>query len=1067
MENRKKAFFSNQLEILLSNLKKELFLNKSFSTKRFVVVPSRHIKNWIEEAFASDKEYGVCSFVKFIDASQMDSFFLDFFDTEKKLPTIFELSLLIETEIRKSVSLSLPEEKEIIDYLEIDGNFSKKAKRRLKLLSDELAVLFLLYGVFGTKLDFESNDSWQMRIWRKIFSEKWTFPINELEYPRALQDVEIHFFALNFLPKIYCDFLEKLSFCNLYFLSPCMYFWEDVCSKKEKRALENFFSKKIDLNNHEEVETYLEDTNPLLANFGKIQKEFLKNVNFDSFEVFENYSVSYDNWLEKNEFDISLLSALKQDLLHLRNPNIQYIIKKDTSSVEVHEAPNKKREIEILYDFILKELSFVKPIDITVLCSNIKEYEPYIHLVFNSNDEVPYKIFSSETASKSFFAQGLIDLLALAGSPFEVEDMLSLFSNPSFLKKHELAEEDFLTIKEWIQNANIRFGLNSEMEKFGKESNYKSWENGIDRLLDGLIFFHDKDDETALDFSDSSLFDKFLKFFFELKNDIQKIEELKSSSLQQWHDILKDIALKNFSLFENDDLEITAKQSFEEFLKDILRASQNIEGVFDFETIYAELKKAFNKTLSLSKAQCNTIRFHNYSSFPPSKVICAIGLNDDFPEIKVSSSLDLLKDKGYVPSQCDEKKYLFLQSLLLCEKSLYLSYIGISSLDGKKQDPSSFILELLSYIKDAYQISKQMIKIHPLLGFDKTYFSLGPTFSKLNEKAAKKYYLQPDEPRILLSDMHKDIKLEKKALPGIVSLADLRALAANPIKFYYNQVLGIYLEREKEDPGLKDFILSNLDKFLIFKKILKKACFNEPQFEKKQIKSVLDELEKEGKFPVGIMKQIAIDEIVSTAHEFYENYKNLKLQNVKLFDVEFKESNLQIFEHDEKLNMPLIELSIDGQSIKIIGQLPDVSKRGLFSQGDDKFFNLIKLWPDYLIFLKIQKELGLENNILFLKTGREKSFQKFDVDLALEKYLKYYGLCLSHPSPLIKDWAEELLFKNENLEKAIRKSLEKEEFIDPYFKSATSCFDIPKADIIIKNWSPLLKETFNPLLEES
>ncbi len=68
---------------------------------------------------------------------------------------------------------------------------------------------------------------------------------------------------------------------------------------------------------------------------------------------------------------------------------------------------------------------------------------------------------------------------------------------------------------------------------------------------------------------------------------------------------------------------------------------------------------------------------------------------------------------------------------------------------------------------------------------------------------------------------------------------------------------------------------------------------------------------------------------------------------------------------------------------------------------------------NYLIFLKIQKELGLENNILFLKTGREKSFQKFDVDLALEKYLKYYGLCLSHPSPLIKDWAEELLFKNE------------------------------------------------------
>jgi exodeoxyribonuclease V gamma subunit len=1072
MKNQKKAFFSNQMEVLLDNLKKELFLDKSFSVKRVVIVPSKHIKNWIAQKFVEDENFKTSSFIKFIEVSQIDSFFAEFFwNTDKKVLNFLELNLIIEDEIKKLIFED--HESELVSFLETDKGFSKKTERRLRLLSEEVASLFLLYGVFGIDLDFNAN-SWQMKLWNKIYDGKWTFSIKEIAKANKFsQNIQLHFFALSYLPKIYCFFLEKLSFVNLYFASPCMHFWEDACSKEEKKALKKYFFKKnISLQKINEIESYLEDTNPLLANLGKIQKEYLKNINFESFDVIEDYRSSYEEWLDKNEYNnVTLLSAIQQDLLHLRNPQVPYSIEKDINSIQVHEATDKKREIEILYDFILKELSFLKPEDITVLCPNIKEYEPYIHLVFAvNNSPVGYKISDFEVAAKSFFSQGIIDLFSLVSSRFEVTSVLNLFSNPCFLKKHQFSEEDFLIIKQWIEIANINWGLDStHIEKFNVKSSLKSWESGLERLLKKFIFSFEKEGlfEDEINFSDISLFDKFLNIFSNIKKDIQKLEN-STLNLDEWQTLLKEIITKNLALNEKEEIESSAGKILENFLDRLIQAFQKMpDKTFCFETIFCSLKKALQQaTTTFNGSQTSVIHFREFNPLFPSKITCLIGMNENYPEFQPVNSLNLLKEKNsYLPTRYDEERYLFLQSLVFSEKILYLSYIGVSPLDGKKQGPSSLILELLSYIKDSYKMkdADSIFRNHPQLGFDKRYFSSEfYTFSKLNEKAAKKYYLLKDDPHIFLSDLYKnrEIKNEKSLQQEVISLDSLRSLANNPIKFYFNQVLGLYLDKEKDDREMKDLVLSNLDKFNIYRQFLKNNYFDSQQLD-----SFLSQIEEQGGLPIGAMNRVAKDQIILKAKEYFENFKKFKLQNVKLLDVEFKQTTLEINESEEKLNMPPFEINVDGKKVKILGNLSGVSNRGLITNNDEKFFNLIKIWPDYLIFLKFQKELGFEKNILFLKTGIEKKLHEFDVDSALEKYLKYYNRCLTEVSPLIKDWAEALLLENKNMKKVIKKSIEKEDFIDPYFKWAVASNDSPDADIIVSNWSDFLKDTFKPLLE--
>ena len=192
------VFFSNRIEILFSNLKKLLFDKSTTAfTKRIVVVPNQAMKKWISLELARD--LSVSAGIDFYLLSSMMENLNKF--SGVGVPSLFELALCIETEIKDIIGIfcALDYEKQriwkpVMDYLKINFvesnfSFSRKTQKRLVLLSEYLADLFLKYGLYAGKMveRWEKQDgaSWQQELW-KIIKESWSCK------PELFKDLNVH-----------------------------------------------------------------------------------------------------------------------------------------------------------------------------------------------------------------------------------------------------------------------------------------------------------------------------------------------------------------------------------------------------------------------------------------------------------------------------------------------------------------------------------------------------------------------------------------------------------------------------------------------------------------------------------------------------------------------------------------------------------------------------------------------------------------------------------------------------------------------------------------------------------
>ena len=267
-----------------------------------------------------------------------------------------------------------------------------------------------------------------------VFSE-YSYPYSELTNEIKITDCldkQFHLFNITYLPYVYRQVFERLPHDTFhYLLSPCLHFWEDVCSERDKtKILKTARKNKQHADEVNMLDSYLSDTNFLLANLGKIKREYLKVLDTQKMEAFERYVGVEDSWIEKDSWiEYSLLDAVKQDLLHMRNieETETYSIKKERESIEIHEAPSKYREIEILYDYILKVLSNrkneIKAADIKIYAPEIKHYLPYIHLVFGGEDTpFNYMISDLDNVQSSFFAQALLHFFSLVNNRWDMKN---------------------------------------------------------------------------------------------------------------------------------------------------------------------------------------------------------------------------------------------------------------------------------------------------------------------------------------------------------------------------------------------------------------------------------------------------------------------------------------------------------------------------------------------------------------------------------------------------------------------------------------------------------------------
>jgi exodeoxyribonuclease V gamma subunit len=914
-------FFSHRLDSLVEKLTLQLEEEEIDPLEmQVILVPNRSLKQWLLLEIAKRK--GIAMGLKIVEIEEILP------------PPIHSLAMsaLIYNELKTI------HDPEILAYLSSN-------KRRIFNLTEELSSLFFTYLQYGVD---QKSSGWQQALFQKLFPGK---SLAESSKPLIC-------FGIDFLPPAYWDFLFKAPSLSVYLFSPCLYFWEDLCSDRERKRLHRFWKKrKTSIKARDQLDSYLREGPRNLANWGKIGRETLKNLNPYDFEIDELYPM-----LEPT----SLLKTVQFNLLTFQetiHPQIDDSIKLFLT------GSSRLKEIECVRDEIVRlKMPYA---EISVLAPNIEPYVPLIQYVFG---EIPYRISGFDIASQSSFRQGVIRLIKLGR--WDVEEVLTLFETPSFYRKQGWKKEQLETIRTWAKEAKIHWGIDPKhrnellFANLGKEESddLGSWEKGIDFLLRAIVYYSDLQ-------IDVDLFEECVSLIEELKNLSFKGEK----NLSSWAEKIESAAARFLEADPNDEADNAYLNAFSQFLSD-LRSSEE-KGLFPLELIERFLlKPCFGQ---MHASHLHAVRFSSIdeASLLPAKALFLIGMDEEqFPKVKNSSSLDLLK--GSVPEVSDLDRYHFLQALFSAEEVLRISYGHLSAEEGKPVGPSLLVQELLNRI------------------------DLVPAI-----------YQAPPLPSLAASFPWP--KRSPHAVPKeevVIPISDLKLLARNPWKFYLQKTHAMYVDQELEEV------------FALQKGIALRAAFEG---------SV-----KKGNWPLGPFGKVLDREVEEKSKQLQEQ---LLEWGVKPFTLVLRQNCLEPQLENGEYTIPCIEFK--ELKVKLVGQIPHVSEKGLISLNDDSLSGSLKIWPEALIVAVALKE----SNILMLKNGKIKPFNEAEKNL--KAFLEYYFMAVQAPSPLLSDWADSFL----------RKGKWEKKCEDPLFHWVSNRVKLPSSDEMKEDWGAILNETFQEL----
>lgn len=680
---------------------------------RTILVPNAQIKQWLLLEIA--RRQGIAMGLKIVEIN------------------LFFKSSLSPLQVSSLIFQALSESSDLALHAYLNGK-----NRRLLDLTEQLTSLFFLYRQLDASL-FEPGIppiDWQHAILQKLFVDGE----RRLEF-KAEVDGPIVCFGVDYTP--FWNLLFQSPQLSIFLFSPCQEFWEDVCSIRERKQLRRYWKKRgaADLK-RVELETYLREAPPLLANWGKLGRQTLK--------VFDDYPLQVEEIYPEYRSD-TLLKKVQNALLHFQNSEKGLV---DDSLRVLLTGSSKLKEIECLRDEILRlNVPFH---EISVLAPDIESYVPLIAFVFA--DLIPYRISGVDMAPQSSFRQGLVRLLDLISSRWEAKDLVALLETPAFYRKRGWDEIKLELFRNWIELAHIEWGLNADhrQEELSRTLGSKiyedtgSWEKGLDELLDALVYLR------PMQMSPEP-FEEFLTVFLALKEIPLKGEK----SLASWADCLEAISHDFLSVDLADEADSAAYQSFRQFIKELREA----EGTVPFSFI----RKFF---LRPCRGQIHSTHLHavRFSSIEegggiPAKALFLIGMDEEnFPRTQTGSSLDLLKGKGL--DQAERDRYLFLQALFSAQEFLRISYGHFSETEGKAVGPSLLVQELLSVVGDQITAVYSPVPIEPV--------------QQKKMEWPKKGNGRPEG-------------------EITIAISELRQLARHPWKFYLQKVKGIFLNEELED----------------------------------------------------------------------------------------------------------------------------------------------------------------------------------------------------------------------------------------------------------------------------
>jgi exodeoxyribonuclease V gamma subunit len=1117
------AIFSNRTEQLYVELKNRLYNSSTTPfSKRIVIVPSPAMKSWLMTQMAQDPELGIAAG---LEVTYLDQALKNLIHTlypqhsqAQILSNTTQIALVIEAEIRKILLEPIDNTwKPLFDYLKItQSKLFKKTEARLITLSETLANLFVQYGKYGGELlqEWETQipTDWQKQLWRKVYQKSkeescWSYPYRQITQAMKQEapscDLQIHVFAVSFLPHLYHTFfmhLGKQLPVHYYILSPCQTFWSDILSDRESESLKTYWKRKgVAQPQQEALEEFLRDRNPLLANMGKLGREMAVQIeNSDLFTEesyvltqaaleIQQYETLYQEemLIKKSETPLTLLETVQTDLLLLRNPDNTHKIPIEVSdhSIQVHAASTKLREMQILHDLILGIIEKhqedewpICPSDVMVMIPNIESYIPSIKAVFEAPDSaLEAQITDLPILAANSLIQGFLHLLSLSLSRWDIASIKQMLDFPHFQKKQFLTPEDVNHIQDWMDETEVRWGADAahrnemlERDRNGRkmleDSSSGTWERALEGLFSGLT---EGENVFYLESTQSELLGKFALLMRSLRMDLKWLHDGTEFTLSEWAKYLRCLCETYFS-WEESESDI-ANSLFTHFGTFGQLGEYITDVKFPFATIQHHLSTVLYKsTKSYREHILHAVRF--CSMLPmraiPAKVIVLAGMQEGvFPRQDQPITLNMLKNSkaDYNPSSTDYDRFLFLEALLSSRQYFIMTY----SEDASELLPSLIVTELLSYLDRAFthphkKPSIHCVHRHPFLPFDKSCFSntLFPSYSERHYKAAMAFY----KPQKVVQNSFIDhfLSSQVESSDHFIDVRDLLAFAKNPIKTYLNKALGIYLERP-EDRQVKideDFHLSFLKNF---------------QLKQNALQTSMDEAWEtarlNGKLPVGPFKEVSEKAFKQEMTDLKQNLMNQGVQEIVSLSFSDKVTKPEKSSEGHWTVPPLL-IKHQNQTIKITGTLPYISSEGVVSLNKEDKAEVVKTWPQLLLLSCLVKEhdIPIQPQIVFAKGKKPKTSPLNNPEKQLAKYLECFLAAYKNPIPLIPEWVPHLMEgKKTALEKEISAMIHDgfQPRFNDYVKWSMQSGELPNADEMISKWQMKAQQLFSETEDEN
>jgi exodeoxyribonuclease V gamma subunit len=855
-------------------------------------------------------------------------------------------------------------------------------------LSNHIATVFDRYQLYrpGMIRDWcaGSGEHWQAELWRALIASlaqgHRVVVIDQLiERLRAGLDSSLlpertSLFALSSLPPLLVEVIHALAAHTeimLYQHSPTDQYWADL---RNRKAL-----SRMRLDNPQHAE-YFDTGNDLLASWGR-QGQALQDLMLDNDQL---PTSDWDSYQPPG--NASLLQSIQQSIFELDSQSPETDA---DESLSVHSCHSPMRECQVLHDQLLSMIDrdpSLQAEDILVMIPEVSRYAPYIEAAFRpeqTRPSLPWNLSDISIADEHPLVTTFLQLLRLPDSRFSYSEVIAYLDIDEVRFRFEIDEQALDDIFSILGASRVRWGIDTghKIDLGLPATAENTWQQAKQRIFAGYAFgdadsWHGIAAMAEIDASRAQSLGKFWLLFERLQFWHKQLAL--SATASEWQTRLNRILV--------DFFREPGKQNIR--LQQIRDAIEELVSAGDTDISPALMRHWMEQQLANQEVRgrlfSGGVTFCGMRPMRslPFRVICLLGMNDGvFPRRENPVEFDLMAGawRPGDPSKGDEDRYLMLETLLCARQTLYISYSGRSLKDNSECQPSVLVAELLDFIDDQFpqtgeRLSQSLTRQHPMQAFAASNY-------KPEARSYDSYWceianrLQRARPPAEVTRWPDTAIVGNIDEESVVRLDELRSFLVDPIKYFFNKRLKLWLSTAATDEDEEPFDLDSLEKWNIRQRIANDLLVGK--------KTSPELLLAEGWLPHGQAAQANYEDICNDLVELLvplQDYQGVASLTLAV---------------DRQLN----------ESYQLIGVVnnyyPD---KGLmhFTNGNLKGKHLLALWVDHLAICASGLYQDIDSGLLIAR-DQVINFPAVEPGKAIAQLLDYvslFQLGKTHPLPV-------------------------------------------------------------------